>query len=147
MTVGKSDPIEMEPTEKTGDEPWVKQWKASGVDANAMDVCEFFLNGDLLDADIYATGEGNNLSSNFGTLTFVNTVEGSDVYLKLMDDGTYDCWGTTPVVEIEYTASIDGGESTIEFEEVEKDTDRDNYMTAEEAKEYGLIDEVIAPKR
>ncbi len=28
-------------------------------------------------------------------------------------------------------------------EEVEKDTDRDNWLTAEEAKEYGLIDEVI----
>lgn len=27
---------------------------------------------------------------------------------------------------------------------IEKDTDRDNYMTAEEAKAYGLIDEVIA---
>lgn len=29
------------------------------------------------------------------------------------------------------------------IERVEKDTDRDFYMTAEEAKEYGLIDEVI----
>jgi ATP-dependent Clp protease protease subunit len=28
-------------------------------------------------------------------------------------------------------------------EEVEKDTDRDNFLTALEAKEYGLIDEVI----
>lgn len=27
--------------------------------------------------------------------------------------------------------------------EIEKDTDRDNFMSAEEAKEYGLIDEVI----
>ena len=26
---------------------------------------------------------------------------------------------------------------------IERDTDRDNYMTAEEAKEYGLIDKVI----
>ena len=25
-----------------------------------------------------------------------------------------------------------------------RDTDRDNYMTAEEAKAYGLIDQVIA---
>ena len=30
------------------------------------------------------------------------------------------------------------------YEVVEKDTDRDNYMTAEEAKSYGLIDQVIA---
>lgn len=28
-------------------------------------------------------------------------------------------------------------------EEVEKDTDRDNWLSADEAKEYGLIDEVI----
>jgi ATP-dependent Clp protease protease subunit len=29
------------------------------------------------------------------------------------------------------------------FEQIEKDTDRDYFMSAEEAKEYGLIDEVI----
>jgi ATP-dependent Clp protease protease subunit len=29
------------------------------------------------------------------------------------------------------------------FEEVEKDTDRDNYLSAEDAKEYGLIDEIF----
>lgn len=29
------------------------------------------------------------------------------------------------------------------FEELERDTERDNYMSAEEAKAYGLIDEVI----
>lgn len=32
------------------------------------------------------------------------------------------------------------------YEKVEKDTDRDFYLTTEEAKTYGLIDEVIAPK-
>ena len=26
---------------------------------------------------------------------------------------------------------------------VEKDTERDNFMSAEEAKEYGLVDDVI----
>ena len=31
--------------------------------------------------------------------------------------------------------------------EVERDIDRDFYMTALEAKDYGLIDEVIAPRR
>lgn len=30
------------------------------------------------------------------------------------------------------------------LERVEADTDRDNYMSAQEAKEYGLVDEVIA---
>lgn len=29
------------------------------------------------------------------------------------------------------------------FEEIEKDSDRDNWMTAAEAKEYGLVDEVL----
>ena len=32
------------------------------------------------------------------------------------------------------------------IEVVERDTDRDNYMTAEEAKEYGLIDGVVMHK-
>lgn len=31
-------------------------------------------------------------------------------------------------------------------EQVEKDSDRDNYMLADEAKKYGLIDEVMKPK-
>ena len=30
------------------------------------------------------------------------------------------------------------------YEEVARDTERDNYMSAQEAKEYGLIDEVIS---
>jgi ATP-dependent Clp protease protease subunit len=33
------------------------------------------------------------------------------------------------------------------IEEIERDTDRDYFMTAEEAKAYGLIDEVIARGR
>jgi len=32
------------------------------------------------------------------------------------------------------------------FEKIEKDTDRDFYLSAEEAKKYGLIDEVINSK-
>ena len=32
------------------------------------------------------------------------------------------------------------------FEKVEKDTDRDFYLTAQEAKDYGLIDKVISEK-
>jgi ATP-dependent Clp protease protease subunit len=32
------------------------------------------------------------------------------------------------------------------LEKIEKDTDRDFYLSAEEAKEYGLIDQVIKPK-
>ena len=30
---------------------------------------------------------------------------------------------------------------------IEKDTDRDHFMTAEEARDYGLIDEIVAPRR
>jgi ATP-dependent Clp protease, protease subunit len=33
------------------------------------------------------------------------------------------------------------------LEDVERDLDRDYYMTAEEAKEYGIVDAVIAPRR
>ncbi len=29
------------------------------------------------------------------------------------------------------------------FKEVEKDSDRDYWMTAEEAKDYGMIDEIL----
>ncbi len=31
--------------------------------------------------------------------------------------------------------------------QIEKDSDRDNYMTAEEAKKYGLIDEIIVKSK
>ena len=33
------------------------------------------------------------------------------------------------------------------LEKIEKDTDRDNFMTAEQAKEYGLIDHVMEPEK
>ncbi|MBP7954636.1 MAG: ATP-dependent Clp protease proteolytic subunit, partial [Parabacteroides sp.] len=32
------------------------------------------------------------------------------------------------------------------FEEVEKDSDRDYWMTSEEAKAYGMIDDVLVRK-
>ena len=32
------------------------------------------------------------------------------------------------------------------IEKIQKDTDRDNFLTAEEAKEYGLIDEAMVPE-
>jgi ATP-dependent Clp protease protease subunit len=31
-------------------------------------------------------------------------------------------------------------------ETVEKDSDRDNWMSAEEAKKYGLVDHILKPK-
>ena len=33
------------------------------------------------------------------------------------------------------------------IEQVEKDTDRDNYLTAEEAKEYGIVDQVFYTRK
>lgn len=32
-------------------------------------------------------------------------------------------------------------------EDIERDTDRDKYLSAEEAREYGLVDEVLQPKK
>ncbi|HBQ08846.1 MAG TPA: ATP-dependent Clp protease proteolytic subunit, partial [Lactobacillus sp.] len=33
------------------------------------------------------------------------------------------------------------------LDKIQKDTERDNYLTAEEAKEYGLIDEIMVNKK
>jgi ATP-dependent Clp protease protease subunit len=33
------------------------------------------------------------------------------------------------------------------FEQVEKDCERDNFMTSDEAKEYGLVDEVVQSRK
>jgi ATP-dependent Clp protease, protease subunit len=33
------------------------------------------------------------------------------------------------------------------FEDIERDSDRDNWMSAEEAKTYGLVDDVLARKK
>jgi ATP-dependent Clp protease protease subunit len=33
------------------------------------------------------------------------------------------------------------------FEKVKRDTERDYYMTAADAKEYGIIDEVLEPSK
>ena len=33
------------------------------------------------------------------------------------------------------------------LDQVEKDTDRDNFMTPEEAKAYGLVDEVVQSRK
>ena len=34
-----------------------------------------------------------------------------------------------------------------DVEKVAADTERDNYMTAQQALDYGIIDEIIAPRR
>ena len=43
--------------------------------------------------------------------------------------------------------SIIAKHSSRSIEQVEKDTDRDNFMTAEEAKAYGLVDEVVQSRK
>ena len=37
--------------------------------------------------------------------------------------------------------------SGVAIEKIEKDTDRDNYMSAEEAKKYGLVDKIYAKRQ
>ena len=37
--------------------------------------------------------------------------------------------------------------SGVDIEKIEKDTDRDNYMSAEEAKKYGLVDKIYAKRQ
>jgi ATP-dependent Clp protease protease subunit len=32
------------------------------------------------------------------------------------------------------------------YEKILQDTDRDNFMTAEEAREYGIVDEILMPR-
>ena len=49
-------------------------------------------------------------------------------------------WITKTKTKLNNILSENTGQS---FEKVEEDTDRDNFMTADEAKQYGLVDEVI----
>jgi ATP-dependent Clp protease protease subunit len=42
--------------------------------------------------------------------------------------------------------SILAENSSQPYEVVERDTDRDNYMSADDALEYGLIDEIIVKR-
>jgi ATP-dependent clp protease, proteolytic subunit clpP len=49
-------------------------------------------------------------------------------------------WITKTKTKLNNILSKNTGQS---FEKVEEDTDRDNFMTADEAKQYGLVDEVI----
>ena len=49
-------------------------------------------------------------------------------------------WITKTKTKLNNILSENTGQS---FEKVEEDTDRDNFMTAYEAKQYGLVDEVI----
>jgi ATP-dependent Clp protease protease subunit len=43
----------------------------------------------------------------------------------------------------EMTASVISKHTGHSIEKIHKDTERDNFMTAQEAKDYGLIDRII----
>jgi len=45
----------------------------------------------------------------------------------------------------EMTATVLAEHTGKSIEQIHEDTERDNFMTAEEAKEYGLVDQVIYP--
>ena len=47
----------------------------------------------------------------------------------------------------ELTAKVLSEATGKDIEQIHKDTERDNFMTSEEAKEYGLVDQVIYPTR
>ena len=51
--------------------------------------------------------------------------------------------GTLGVENLNRILSENTGKS---IEDIRRDTDRDNFMTANEAMEYGLIDKVIAKR-
>ena len=42
-------------------------------------------------------------------------------------------------------ARILAGHTGQDYEKITKDIDRDNFMSAEQAKEYGIVDEIIEP--
>jgi len=73
----------------------------------------------------------------------------------MIHQGSTGFRGNTPDVEIQARESINLVARLIEilanhsgqtYDKVKRDTERDYYMGAEEAKEYGLIDEVLLPR-
>ena len=72
----------------------------------------------------------------------------------LIHQGSTGFRGAVPDVEIQARETLRLTQTMIEitakhsnqpFDKVKRDTERDYYMTANEAKEYGIIDEVISP--
>ena len=72
----------------------------------------------------------------------------------LIHQGSTGFRGAVPDVEIQARETLRLTQTMIEitakhsnqpFDKVKRDTERDYYMTADEAKEYGIIDEVISP--
>jgi ATP-dependent Clp protease, protease subunit len=72
----------------------------------------------------------------------------------LIHQGSTGFRGAVPDVEIQARETLRLTQTMIEitakhsnqpYDKVKRDTERDYYMTADEAKEYGIIDEVISP--
>ena len=63
-----------------------------------------------------------------------------DIYSRLLKDRIIMLSGQ---VTDDLANSIIAQLLFLDAQDSEKDTDRDNYMTAEQAKAYGLIDEVM----
>ena len=73
----------------------------------------------------------------------------------MIHQGSTGFRGNTPDVEIQARESINlvarlieilANHSNQSYDKVKRDTERDFYMGAEEAKDYGLIDEVLLPQ-
>ncbi len=73
----------------------------------------------------------------------------------MLHQGSTGFRGNTPDVEIQARESINLAARLIEilathsgqpYDKVKRDTERDFYLNAEEAREYGLIDEVLLPQ-
>ena len=58
---------------------------------------------------------------------------------------TTTTWVTILVLGLAIAAAAGISACGKKAEEVANDTDRDNFMSAEEAKAYGLVDEVLKP--
>ena len=79
------------------------------------------------------------------TLQQIRQVPGvKGVITTLYDSVPGDAWELGAIQKLKkelYTIISD--HSGVAFEKIEKDSDRDYWMIAEEAKEYGMIDEVL----
>jgi ATP-dependent Clp protease protease subunit len=73
----------------------------------------------------------------------------------LIHQGSAGFRGSTPDIAIQARETVDSVTRCVEimahhtgqaFERVKRDTERDYYMSAREAKEYGLIDEILPPR-
>jgi ATP-dependent Clp protease protease subunit len=74
----------------------------------------------------------------------------------LIHQGSIGFQGAIPDIEVQARETLRMTQTMIEvmarhtgqsYEQVKKDTERDYYMTAEEAREYGAIDTVVAAER